>query len=88
MEPEPSTWRVHPVRLFSEPMEKCVELKVSLLACPSMRSLHAEYFQPQKKKLRPYSLFALTEEDQREDLEIFVVNNQERETSVKVLRSE
>ena len=45
-------------------------------------------FSTTKKKLRPNSLFALTEEDQREDLEIFVVNNQERETSVKVLRSE
>ena len=53
MEPEPSTWRVQPVRLFSEPMEKCVELKVSLLACPSMRSLHAEYFQPQKRNYVP-----------------------------------
>ena len=53
MEPEPSTWRVHPVRLFSEPMEKCVELKASLLACPSMRSLHAEYFQPQKRNYVP-----------------------------------
>ena len=39
-------------------------------------------FSTTKKKLRPNSLFALTEEDQREDLEIFVVNNQERERDI------